>query len=96
MEKGTTTPPGTSSQRFVLWNELSEPGYYVTQEGSGVRVHATALREGHSPDIILDTNRDTRLLKISDNPNLSSMKAATLAAQAGITPCFGERVAVTA
>ncbi|MFC1662607.1 hypothetical protein ACFL04_00370 [Patescibacteria group bacterium] len=72
----------------VEFNELSEPGAYVTAQGSLVRVQPDALKAQHSPLITINGNSDTRLTRISDNPNMPIGKARVLAADMDLANDF--------
>ena len=90
MEK--STPPGTaqlSSRPLVVeFNEMNQPGAYVTAQGSLVRVTPEGLKEGHSPLITIESNHDTRLTRISDDPYIAIGKARLLAANADVAVNF--------
>jgi len=72
----------------VEFNDVNEPGAYITAEGSLVRFQPDALKEGHSPLITVTSNLDRRLTKISGNPNIAVGKARVVAADADLPVSF--------
>ncbi|MDP3799876.1 MAG: hypothetical protein Q8Q90_00430 [bacterium] len=72
----------------VKFNELEQPGCYVTAQGSLVRVPEDAIKAQHSPLITIESKDDTRLTKISDNPFEPIGKARLLAANADLAVNF--------
>lgn len=75
----------------VSWNEVSEPGCYVTEQGSLVRFQAGALKAQHSPLITILSNDSVILTRISDDPFLAVNKAAVIAADMDLPVNFVSR-----
>ena len=73
---------------LIQFNEISQAGAYVDQWGQLLRVQDGALKEQHSPLITITSTLETRVSKISDNPNIPVGKARQLAADADLAVCF--------
>ncbi len=81
------------TQRFTLpetsWEALTDPGAYV-ERGSGdlYRIPKEALIPGASPIIHKESLGASRLVKISNNPFVTSLEARLRCAQHNIDPNF--------
>lgn len=73
---------------LIQFNEITQPGAYVDQQGQLWRVQTDALKEQHSPLITVASKLDSRVTKISDEPYLPIGKARQLAADADLAVCF--------
>jgi hypothetical protein len=73
----------------VDWEECMEPGAYVEQ-GSGdlYRFPKEALISGASPLIVKESRGASRLVQISKDPYVTTMKARIICAQHNIEPNF--------
>ena len=73
----------------INWESISEPGAYV-ERGSGdlYRVPKEALVPGASPSVIKESQGASVLMKVSDDPFVTTFKARLLAAQHNIEPNF--------
>jgi hypothetical protein len=82
-----------SSRRSALaeitWESINEPGAYV-ERGSGdlYRFPKESLIPGASPAIVKESQGASVLVKLSDNPFVTTFKARLLAAQHNIEPNF--------
>ena len=82
-----------STRRSVLpetpWEEIHEPGAYV-ERGSGdlYRVPKEALIPGASPAIVKESRGASVLLKVSDDPFITTFKARLLCAQHNVEANF--------
>lgn len=81
------------SRRHMLseteWESINEPGAYV-ERGSGdlYRFPKESLIPGASPAIVKESRGASVLVKVSDDPFITSFKARLLAAQHNIEPNF--------
>lgn len=81
------------ARRSVLpettWEEIHEPGAYV-EKGSGdlYMVPKEALIPGASPAIVKESRGASVLLKVSDDPFITSFKARLLCAQHNVEANF--------
>ena len=84
------TPPGNAgfTQQAVEFNEMTEPGCYVTDQGSLLRVPAEALSTGHSPRITLVSKDITLVTRISDDPYAPISKIREWAANVDLVVNF--------
>lgn len=73
---------------IVKFNDITQPGCYITTRGDLVRVQEEGLKEQHSPLITVESKDDTRVTKISDSPYLPIGKARLLAANADLPVNF--------
>jgi hypothetical protein len=79
--------------RFTLpeltWEDLNEPGAYV-ERGSGdlYRIPKEALIPGSSPIIHKESLGASRLVRVSNNPFVTSLEARLRCAQRNIEPNF--------
>ncbi|MFY9493401.1 MAG: hypothetical protein WAP55_02920 [Minisyncoccia bacterium] len=73
---------------LIQFNEISEPGAYVDQQGRLWRVQKDALKEQHSPLITVASTLDTRATRIDSDPFVPIGKARQLAADADLAVCF--------
>jgi hypothetical protein len=71
------------------WESINEPGAYV-ERGSGdlYRIPKEALIPGASPAIVKESLGASVLLKVSDDPFITTFKARLLCAQHNIEPNF--------
>lgn len=82
-----------SSRRHTLteitWEEINDAGAYV-ERGSGdlYRFPKEALIPGASPSIVKESRGASVLVKLSDDPFVTTFKARLLAAQHNIEPNF--------
>ena len=82
-----------STRRSVLpettWEEIHEPGAYA-ERGSGdlYRVPKEALIPGASPAIVKESRGASVLLKVSDDPFVTTFKARLLCAQHNVEANF--------
>ncbi len=82
-----------SSRRHMLseitWEAVDEPGSYV-ERGSGdlYRFPKESLIPGASPAIVKESRGASVLVKLSDDPFITTFKARLLAAQHNIEPNF--------
>jgi hypothetical protein len=73
----------------IFWRDISEPGAYV-EVGSGdlYRFPKEALTQGLSPLVRKESAETPRLVKISDNPYITSLEARMICAEHNIAPNF--------
>ncbi len=73
----------------LTWEDISNPGTYV-ERGSGdlYRFPKEALIPGASPSIVKESRGASVLMKISDDPFITTFKARLLCAQHNIEPNF--------
>jgi len=73
----------------IDWESINEPGAYV-ERGSGdlYRVPKEALVPGASPCIIKESRGASVLVKVSDDPFVTTFRARLVAAQHNIEPNF--------
>ena len=73
----------------IDWESINEPGAYV-ERGSGdlYRVPKEALVPGASPCIIKESLGASVLVKVSDDPFVTTFKARLVAARHNIDPNF--------
>jgi len=87
------TQSGTAARRQSLnevsWESVNEPGAYV-ERGSGdlYRFPKEALIPGASPAIVKGSKGASVLVKLSENPFVTTFKARLLCAQHNIEPNF--------
>jgi len=80
-------------RRYTLsettWEAINEPGTYV-ERGSGdlYRFPKESLIPGASPSIVKESRGASVLLKISDDPFITTFKARLMCAQHNIEPNF--------
>ncbi|MDP3764082.1 MAG: hypothetical protein Q8Q95_00470 [bacterium] len=72
----------------VEFNEINQPGCYITPKGDLVRVVPEGIKAQHSPLITVESKDDTRVTKISDNAFEPIGKARLLAANADLAVNF--------
>jgi len=81
------------TRRYVLnettWENINEPGTYV-ERGSGdlYRFPKESLIPGASPSIVKESRGASVLLKISDDPFITTFKARLMCAQHNVEPNF--------
>lgn len=73
---------------LIQFNEITEPGAYVSQQGDLYRVQEEGLKTKHSPMITKVSKNDTRVTRITDDPFVSLNKARVLAADADLPVNF--------
>jgi hypothetical protein len=69
--KGTTRPAQFRNSHLVEmgWNAIDEPGCYLLIEtGDLARIPQEALAPGHSPLVILTSQKEARVARLSENP----------------------------
>jgi hypothetical protein len=73
----------------LTWDAINEPGTYV-ERGSGnlYRFPKEALIPGASPSIVKESRGASVLLKISDDPFITTFKARLICAQHNVEPNF--------
>jgi hypothetical protein len=73
----------------LTWEAINEPGTYV-ERGSGnlYRFPKEALIPGASPSIVKESRGASVLLKISDDPFITTFKARLICAQHNVEPNF--------
>ena len=73
----------------VTWESINEPGAYV-EKGSGdlYRIPKEALIPGASPAIVKESRGASVLIKLSDDPFVTTFKARLLCAQHNIEANF--------
>jgi hypothetical protein len=81
--------PRTRTLAETSWESIDEPGAYV-ERGSGdlYRIPKEALIPGASPAIVKESLGASVLLKVSDDPFITTFKARLLCAQHNIEPNF--------
>jgi hypothetical protein len=77
----TRIPQGFMSCQF---DEIEEPGVYVTQRGEMFRVPPEALAEGHSPLLLWESNEGRVVTRINSDPYAPISKCRQLAADADL------------
>ena len=87
------TQSAQGTRRVVLsettWEAINDPGAYV-ERGSGdlYRFPKEALIPGASPAIVKESHGGSVLVKLSDDPFITSFKARLMCAQHNIEPNF--------
>ncbi len=73
----------------VTWEGIDEPGAYV-ERGSGdlFRFPKESLIPGASPSVVKESRGASVLVKISDDPFITTFKARLMCAQHNIEPNF--------
>ena len=80
---------GTQRQMEVDWSEVDKPGCYVdTVSGDLFRFPKEALLTGASPLVTRESRRGSRLLRLSADPFMPTLKARFMCAQHNIKPNF--------
>ena len=73
----------------LTWGAINEPGTYVERNsGHLYRFPREALIPGASPSVVKESNGTTILLKISDDPFITTYKARLICAQHNVEPNF--------
>ena len=82
-------PRPTESLPQVSWQDIREPGAYV-EVGSGdlYRFPKESLQLGASPLVRKESAGASRLLKISDNPYVTTLEARMTCAEHNVPPNF--------
>ena len=78
-------PPGFLTLRF---EEIQEPGVYVTERGAMFRIPPDALAPGHSPLISWESKDSVAVTRICEDPYTPTSKARQLAANADLKVNF--------
>ncbi len=78
-------PAGFLTLRF---EEIQEPGVYVTERGAMFRVQPEALAHGHSPLISWESKDSVVVTRISEDPYTPISKSRQLAADADLCVNF--------
>ena len=92
-EETTMTQSAQGIHRIALmetsWASVNEPGSYV-ERGSGdlYRFPKESLIPGASPAIVKESRGASILVKLSDDPFITTFKARMLAAQHNVEPNF--------
>jgi hypothetical protein len=75
--------------RETVWNAIDKPGTYV-ERGSGdlYRFPKESLAAGASPAVVKESRGASVLVKLSDDPFLTTFRARLLCAQHNIQPNF--------
>lgn len=73
----------------VTWHDIREPGAYV-EVGNGdlYRFPKEALLQGASPLVRKESGGASRLLKISDDPYVTTLEARMICAAHNVKPNF--------
>jgi hypothetical protein len=73
----------------VSWQDIKDPGAYV-EVGSGdlYRFPHEALMQGASPLVRKESAGSSRLIKISDNPYITTLEARMVCAEHNVAPNF--------
>ncbi len=74
-------PPGFLTVRF---EEIQEPGVYVTERGAMFRVPPEGLAQGHSPLISWESKDSVVVTRICEDPYAPISRARQLAADADL------------
>jgi hypothetical protein len=73
----------------LTWGSINEPGTYVERSsGDLYRFPKEALIPGASPSIVKESRGTSVLLKISDDPFITTFKARLICAQHNVQPNF--------
>jgi hypothetical protein len=82
-------PTRRSALLETNWESINEPGAYV-ERGSGdlYRIPKEALIPGASPAIVKESRGASVLLKLSDDPFITTFKARLLCAQHNVEANF--------
>jgi hypothetical protein len=71
------------------WEEINQAGAYVSREtGRLFRIPKEALAPGASPLIHQESRESDKFVKVSDDPDVPSLKAKMVAAENNIQPNF--------
>lgn len=87
------TQSASGARRYALqetsWEAINEPGTFV-ERGSGdlYRFPKEALVPGASPAIVKESRGASVLVRLSDDPFITTFKARLLCAQNNIEPNF--------
>jgi hypothetical protein len=89
----TMTQSAQATRRQVLtevtWEAINDPGSYVEREsGDLYRFPKEALIPGASPAIVKESHGSSVLVKLSDDPFITTFKARLLCAQHNVEPNF--------
>jgi hypothetical protein len=92
IEEGITQSVQSSRRHMlaeITWEEINDPGTYVVR-GSGdlYRFPKESLIPGTSPSIVKESRWASVLVKLSEDPFITTFKARLLAAQHNIEPNF--------
>jgi hypothetical protein len=84
-------PAHPSSRQELLsldFDQVSEPGVYVTQHGEMFRVHADFLAKAHRPAVNWEPTENRQVTRISEDPYLPITRCRQLAAHFDLTVNF--------
>ena len=87
------TQSAQASRRQILsevtWEAVNDPGAYV-ERGTGdlYRFPKESLIPGASPSIVKESRGSSVLVKVSDDPFITTFKARLLCAQHNVEPNF--------
>jgi hypothetical protein len=89
LKTASIEPRTTAWLPEVSWHDIKEPGVYV-EVGSGdlYRFPKEALMQGASPLVRKESAGASRLIKISDNPYLTTLEARMICAEHNVAPNF--------
>jgi hypothetical protein len=82
-------PRSTAWLSEVTWHDIHEPGAYV-EVGSGdlYRFPKEALMKGASPLVRKESSGASRLVKVSDDPYITTLEARMICAEHNVAPNF--------
>jgi hypothetical protein len=82
-------PRSTAWLSEITWHDINEPGAYV-EVGSGdlYRFPKEALMQGASPLVRKESAGASRLVKISENPYVTTFEARMICAEHNVAPNF--------
>ena len=70
------------------FNDIQEPGVYVTQRGAMFRIPPDSLVEGRSPLITWESSEGNGVTRISEDPYVPISKCRQLAADSDLAVHF--------
>jgi len=82
-------PRSTAWLSEIAWHDINEPGAYV-EVGSGdlYSFPKEALMQGASPLVRKESAGASRLVKVSDNPYVTTFEARMICAEHNVAPNF--------
>ena len=84
-QKPQQIPPGFLTLRF---EEIQDPGVYVTERGAMFRIPPDALAQGHSPLISWESKDSVVVTRVCEDPYAPISRARQLAADADLNVNF--------
>ena len=73
----------------IGWRNVREPGFYVsTRTGHGFRVSRDLLQHTSGPSMLVLEAEGNRFVRVSNDPQVSSMAAKLLCVDRDIVPHF--------